>query len=200
MTNRRTRCVRTLTPLALLHSRSVGHAHEIAGKVQLALDLDLVTYTKTSIEPDVPGAAEIEVTDTNIGTLASSGVSVGYGFTDSVVLGASVAVAHENQSQDGEDDVSLTQLTLAPFVQLVFPGENVRSATPSAHRARRQVRSRSTATRTCLPSRSGCRSARGCERARWASCSRATSTSFISLALKRRSGELPRRRFVQGRT
>lgn len=37
-----------------------------------------------------------------------------------------MSVAHENQSQDGEDDVSLTQFTLAPFVQLVFPGESVR--------------------------------------------------------------------------
>ncbi len=110
--------------IALLSSTS--HAQEIAGKTQLGLGLGLLSFAKGTAKLDVAGADDVETTSTSFGTLESSTVTLGYGVTNHFVIGVDLTASFETQSQDDSDDISGTELSIAPVASYVFAGATLR--------------------------------------------------------------------------
>jgi hypothetical protein len=101
-------------------------AYDISNKTQFALGVGVLSFTTTTIDLDVPGVADRDITDTSFGTLDSSSVGIGYAVSDGVVLGAEISASYEKQSAEDVDDTTASSVVLAPTVQYYFPGETAR--------------------------------------------------------------------------
>jgi outer membrane protein with beta-barrel domain len=109
-----------------LSSSRSAFADEISYKTQFSLGVGILSFTTSTVDFDVAGVSDQEVTDTAFGTLDSSSVGFGYAMSDSIVLGASISASYQKQSAEDVDDSSGGSVALTPTIQYYFPGQSAR--------------------------------------------------------------------------
>lgn len=112
--------------LCVMFAARTASAHDIAHKTQFALGIGILSFTTTTVDFDVPGVSDQDITDTSFGTLDSSSVGLGFALSNSVVIGADISASYEKQSAEDIDDTSESAVVLAPTIQYYFPGESAR--------------------------------------------------------------------------
>lgn len=111
--------------LGTLAARTSG-AQEIAGKTELALSVGLISFSSATTKIDGAGAEEQDRSNTGFGTMESGTVFLGYGLSDSIVVGAGLSASYEKNSSEDTDDVTSTELAFTPTLKYLFPGAAVR--------------------------------------------------------------------------
>jgi Outer membrane protein beta-barrel domain len=94
--------------------------------VHFSLDGSLLSYQKQKFTPtDAPGVLTTSSSSTTYGLLGSGfGIGLGYGLTDSLLVGTQLQLASTKESSSG--DTTLTQVQFLPRLEYLFEGSDAR--------------------------------------------------------------------------
>lgn len=105
-----------LTGLFLIDSRAF--AQDLEDKVQLGLDLGLLSFNKSSIDLDDTDD-EVDTDKFAVGTLPSAAVRAGYAVTPNVVIGGFFELSY-SQVDLGDAESDTVEVGIGPTVEYIF--------------------------------------------------------------------------------
>jgi hypothetical protein len=117
---------------AILGSAATSHAQNTEGAFQLGLSTALFSYTNTTVTGEAGGVeSDTDSSTTSWGIRDSAAAELGYGVTDSLVLGGFLQLGGESSSvePEGEEESESSEfeLLLGPKLDFMFsPGQKVR--------------------------------------------------------------------------
>jgi len=117
---------------AILASAAPSNAQSTEGAIQLGLSTTLFSYTKGTVTAEVGGLeSDTDNSTTSWGIRDSAAAELGYGVTDSLVLGGFLQLGGESTTGEPEgqqeSESSEFELLLGPKLDFMFsPGQKVR--------------------------------------------------------------------------